>query len=308
MFWINTKRIIRSGFISFWRNGFVTLASILIVTVTLFVIGSLIFLNAIMDSSLEQIKSKVDINVYFVTSAPENQILAMKSSVENLPEVEFVEYISREEAIENFKKRHENDQLIIQALEELNDNPLGAHLNIMAKDTSQYESIANFLNNYDATVDGGSSIIDKINFFQNEVAIKKLSKIISSIDGLSFGVVLAFVIISIMIIFNTIRLTIYTSREEISVMKLVGAGNAYVRGPFVVEGIMYGIVSAILALVLLYPLSLWAAPFTESFFGGTNLFDYYVNNFAQIFIILMFSGMALGGVSSYLAVRRYLKV
>ena len=88
-------------------------------------------------------------------------------------------------------------------------------------------------------------------------------------------------IISILIIFNTIRLAIYTSREEISVMKLVGAGNFYVRGPFVVEGIMYGISSALIALILFYPVTIWMAPLTENFWRA-NVFNYYVNNFAQI--------------------------
>ena len=267
MFWMNTKRIVKYGFINFWRNGFVTLASILVMTVTLFVIGSLIFIGAILDSSLSQIKNKVDINVYFVTTAPEEDIISLKSSLEQLPEVSSVEYVSRERSIEEFKKRHENDQLILQALQELNDNPLGAHFNIRAKETSQYESIATFLENYQ-TSSGGVSIVDKVNFFQNKVAIDKLSDIISSVDKLSFGVVVIFMIISILIIFNTIRLAIYTSREEISVMKLVGAGNFYVRGPFVVEGIMYGISSALIALILFYPVTIWMAPLTENFLAG----------------------------------------
>jgi len=307
MFWINTKRIIRYGFINFWRNGFVTLASVLIMTVTLFVIGSLIFLGAIMDSSLEQIKNKVDINVYFTTTAAEDEIISLKSSLEQLPEVNSVEYVSREKSIEEFKKRHENDQLILQALEELNDNPLGAHFNIRAKETSQYESIATFLENYQSS-SKNVSIIDKVNFFQNEVAINKLTKVISSVDKLSFIVAIVFMFISILIVFNTIRLAIYTSREEISVMKLVGAGNFYVRGPFVVEGMMYGIVSALISLILFYPITMWTAPLTENFFGGANIFNYYVNNFAQIFVVLILTGVVLGGISSYLAVKKYLKI
>ena len=307
MFWMNTKRIVKYGFINFWRNGFVTLASILIITVTLFIMGSLIFLGAILDSSLDQIKNKVDINVYFVTTAPEEDIISLKSSLEQLSEVSLVEYVSREQAIGEFKKRHENDQLILQALQELDDNPLGSHFNIRAKETSQYESIATFLENYQ-TSSSEISIVDKVNFFQNKIAIEKLSNIILSVDKLSLGVIVAFMIISILIIFNTIRLAIYTSREEISVMKLVGAGNFYVRGPFVIEGIMYGISSALIALALFYPVTIWMAPLTENFFGGANVFNYYVNNFAQIFVVLILSGVFLGGVSSYLAVKKYLKI
>ena len=120
MFWINTKRIIRSGFFSFRRNGFISLSSILVMMVTLFVIGGTIFSGAILNSTLQQIKDKVDINVYFVRTANEEDILSLKRNLEKLPEVvPPVAYISRDEALANFKKRHENDQFTLQALDEL---------------------------------------------------------------------------------------------------------------------------------------------------------------------------------------------
>jgi len=271
--------------------------------------GSLIFMGAILDSSLQQLRDKVDVNVYFTVDAPEDDILSIKTALEEFPEVAYVEYISREQALEDFQKRHENDQLILQALEELEDNPLGAHLNVKAKETSQYESIANFLEGEDA-VGGGvnASIIEKVNFFQNKVAIEKLTEIVDSIDKLSLFTMLIFAILSILIVFNTIRLAIYTSREEISVMRLVGASHGYIRGPFLVEGIMYGVISALAAIIIFYPVTLWLGPLTENFFGGTSIFDYYVDNFAQLFIMLLLAGIFLGALSSYLAVKKYLKI
>src|SRR3989344_310477 len=144
MLWLTTKRIFRSGFINFWRNGFVSLSSVLIMVITLFVIGSIIFSNALLTSSLEQIKNKVDINVYFVASANEDEILAVRRSLEALPEVAAVDYFSREQVLADFKKKHENDSLTLQALDELGENPLGALLNVRAMDPSQYEAIAEF--------------------------------------------------------------------------------------------------------------------------------------------------------------------
>jgi len=309
MLWLNIKRILRSGFVDFWRNAFVSLASTLVLTFTLFVIGSLIFLGAMLDSSLSQIKDKVDINVYFITSAIESDILAIKDKVENLSEVTSVEYVSREQAIADFRERHADDQLIIQSLEELSDNPLGAQLNIKATDPSQYESIAKFLDSGSALgASDGSEIIDRINFFQNQTAIEKLTDIINSMETLSFFIALVLVVISVLITFNTIRLAIFTAKEEIAVMKLVGASNIYVRGPFVVEGTMSGAISAIVAVILFYPLTLWLGPSTETFFGGVSIFEYYLNNFGQIFLMMMFFGVLLGGGSSYLAVRKYLQV
>jgi len=306
MFWTHLKRVIRSGFLGFWRNGFVSLASILVITITLFVIGSLIFFSAVMDASLEQIKNKVDIDVYFVTMASERDILSLKGSLEGLPEVKGVSYTSREDALTQFKERHADDFLTLQALEELDDNPLGASLNIRAKETSQYESIARFLERQNALVKGVDPIIDKINYYQNKSAIDKLTRIIESAElfGLVIVVVLSF--ITIIITFNTIRLAIYTSKDEIAVMRLVGAGNKYIRGPFLVEGFMYGFFSAIIVLIIFYPLTMWLSEPTERFFGGINVFDHYVNNFGQIFLILILSGVFLGVFSSYFAVQRYI--
>jgi cell division transport system permease protein len=307
MVWITLKRIIRSGFFSFWRNGFISLSSILVMMVTLFAIGSTIFSGVILNSTLEEIKDKVDINVYFIRTSSEADILTMKSSLEGLPEVAPpVTYISREEALANFRERHQNDQFTLQALEELGDNPLGASLNIKAKDPSQYEGIAQFLQSQNT--DPTTTIIDKINYFQNKEAIDRLTHIIDSANRLGFILTLVFVIISVLITFNTIRLVIYMAREEISVMRLVGASKGYIRGPFFVAGGIYGFVSAIATLILFYPITIWLGRTTADFFVGFNVFDYYIANFGQIFLIIVVSGIVIGSVSSYLAVRKYLKV
>jgi cell division transport system permease protein len=307
MFWTNTKRVIRSGFVNFWRNGVVSVASVLIMTVTLFVIGLMIFVGALLESSLVQIKDKVDINIYLSLDATDDSIINLKNSIESLPEVLSVQYTTRDQALENFKARHENDYLTIQALDELNENPLGASLSVKAKKTSQYEGIAKFLEDSRSS-DGSKSIINKINYFQNKIAIDRLTKIIAGVEKISFAVAIFMIVVSIIIMFNTIRLAIYTAREEIAVMRLVGASNLYIRGPFVVEGVIYGVFSSIVAMVLFYPITFWLGDATVNFFGGINLFEYYIQNFAQIFLTILISGVLLGSISSYLAVRKYLKV
>ncbi len=298
----------KSGFVNFWRNGYVSLASILVMVVTLFIVGSLMFTGAVLTSSLDQIRSKVDVNVYFVTTAQETDILSLKRSIESLPEVALVEYVSREQALENFRERHENDALTLQALDELGTNPSGAVLNIKAKDPSNYESIATFLDSSAALSESGRPIIDKVNYYQNKAAIDKLNSILASAQSLGFALSLVFAVISVLIIFNTVSLAIYNSREEIGVMRLVGAGNHYIRGPFIVEGAMYGLISALIVLVLFYPLTYWLGPTTENFFSGLNLFKYYLDNFPQVFSVILGSGIVLGMISSFLAVRKHLKV
>ncbi|MDD5050737.1 MAG: permease-like cell division protein FtsX [Candidatus Pacebacteria bacterium] len=308
MIWTKIKRVFRAGFTSFWRNGFVSLASVLVLIVTLFVIGSLIFASATLSSTLTQIQNKVDINVYLVTTASEDDILSLKKTLEALPEVAHIDYISRDQALANFKAKHQTDQLTLQALDELGDNPLGAVLNIKAKDPSQYEGIATFLNGKNALSSDGNTIIDKVNYLQNKIAIDRLTRIIQAGQKLGFTLTIILVIISVLITFNTIRLAIYTAREEISVMRLVGASNRYIRGPFVVTGIFYGLISALVTLVLFYPITFWLGPKTENFFTGINIFDYYKANFLQIFLIITLSGIFISAVSSFLATRKYLKI
>lgn len=305
--WTGFKRIIRSGFIGFWRNAFVSLSAIFVMTVTLFVVGAVMLLSQLLDASLQQVQSKVDINVYMVTTADEEDILALQSSLEGLSDVQEVTYTSREEALTNFRNRHQNDELTIQALEELGENPLGASLSIRARDTSQYENIATFLEGQREQENPDDPLIDRVNFFQNKEAIDKLTAIIDAVERSSVIAMALLVAATILITFNTIRLAIYTSREEISVMRLVGASNMFIRGPFVLQGVMYGLISGVLTLLILYPITLWLGPATESFFE-LNLFNYYVSEFGTLFAIIVGSGVVLGMISSTLAIARHLRV
>ncbi len=308
MFFTTFKRVLRAGFVGFFRNGFVSLATILVMMITLFVIGSLLFMNAALTATLDQIKQKVDINAYFLTTASQESVLEVKSAVEKLPEVASVEYISREDALKTFKERHKDDQLTLQALEELDENPLGASLAVRAKDPSQYETIAKFLEGGATTQDGEEQIIEKVNYNQNKVVIDRLTGLINAIEsaGLVFSIFLT--LASIMIVFNTIRLAIYTNKDEIEVMQLVGADNWFVRGPYIVEGILYGLTAGVIVLFVFYPIAIYLGPVTESFFGTFNSFTFYISEFGMLFKYIVGSGIILGAISSFLAVRRYLGV
>src|SRR3989339_1553405 len=302
---IELKRIIKAGFVNFTRNGIISWAAVLVVTITLSVITTIILLQAVLYFSLAQIKDKVDVAIYFTVGAPESKILSLKESLENLPEVAEVSYISATEALRLFRERHQNDYPTIQALDEIKDNPLGGYLNVKAKEVSQYESIANFMKSDNALVLGSASIVDKVNYHQNKIVIDRLNNIISGAQRLGFLVTLLLIIISIIITFNTIRLTIFVAKEEIGVMRLVGASKMRVRGPFMIEGAIYGVISSILILLLFWPITAWLGR-NMTLFLGLNLYDYYLSNFLQIFAIILLSGILLGVISSFLAVRKYL--
>lgn len=307
MFLTNLKRVFKGGIISFFRNSFISFATVLIMTVTLIIIGSVVFMSAMLTNVLDQVRDKVDVNVYFVVDAPEIEILEFKDKVEDLPEVSYVTYTTREDALVQFRERHKDDQLTLQALDELGENPLGASLAIKAVEPSQYESIAAFLDTDPVLGSGGVSIIDDVNYFQNKIVIERLNSVTDAVERIGIIIALIFIAASMIIAFNTIRLAIYSAREEIKVMRLVGASNMYVRGPFIVEGALYGLLATIITVVLFYPVTFYFAQYTQAWLGGVNLFEYYISNFAFIFLGLLVTGVFLGILSSFLAVQKYLK-
>jgi len=295
----------RTGSVGFVRSAYVSFSAIYVMTITLLVIGGSLVFNALLDHTLVTLKSKVDVNIYFTVDATEEAILAFRRQVESLSDVKGVTYLSRDEALAQFRDRHQADELTIRALEELGDNPLGASLSVTAHDPSQYEGIVQFVT--ETSEQAETTIIDRINFNQNKSAIDRLTTIVSVIDKITQIIVMTLVFVTILITFNTIRLAIYTAREEVSVMRLVGASNTFIRGPFVVQGALYGIAAGILTLILLYPIAYYLGPSTDAFFG-LNVFRYYLEDFGRIFLILMGSGIGLGVISSAVAISRYLRI
>lgn len=307
MLFTKLKRTLRSGFVSFWRNGSVSLASVLVMTITLIVISCVLFVGVVLNTTLKDIQTKVDINVYFTKDAQQDGVDQIVKSVKALPQVADITYTNKEDSLKEFRLRHQNDQLTLQALDELGDNPLGAKMSVRAKDPSQYETIVKFIKSSTSADDPNHQVVDRINYDENKVAIDKLSEIITASRKLGLAAVL-FIFVSVLITFNTIRLAIFIFREEISVMQLVGASAMYIRGPFVTSGIMYGICSGLLSMLVLWPISYWLGLLSDTLGVTVNLYQYYQANWFQLAFLLIISGLILGATSSYLAVKRYLRI
>ncbi len=301
------RRIFSSGATTFSRSGLVSFATVLIMTATLVIIATLMFLSAILSNTLVAIEDKVDVNVYFTTDAAESDIKSVESHLEQMPEVARVTYTSREQALADFRTRHADDELTLQALDQLGENPLGASLAIKATDPTQYADIVNYLSD-DANIPGGSSIIERVNYYQNKTVIDRLTQAIDATQKAGLALVLLFAVASIIIAFATVRLAIYSARDEIAVMRLMGASNWFIRGPFVVAGIISGVIAAIITLALCYPATWYAGKKLSGWLGGFNLFSYYLGHFPLIFIVLAGGGILLGGLASFVAVRRYLRI
>lgn len=297
-----------AGFRGFYRNRTVSLSSIFILTITLSIVTSFYLSRAIFDYTLDQIREKVDVRVYFTVDATDEQVTDIKAKLLGLTQIKTVTYTSKEDALLEFKKKHEGDQLTLQALDELGTNPFGSSLSIVAKDTSQYSVIAEQLSAGSGLLGSAASSVDKINYYQLKDSIDKLNNIIGWVNTVGFWLSMIFILMSCMIVYNTIRLAIFVYRDEIAVMKLVGASNMFIRGPFIVEAILYSLVATIISLVLFFPATIWITKKTVFFFEGMNIHTYYVDHFFELAGMLLLSGAILAVVSSLLAVRKYLKV
>ncbi len=296
-------RIIKAGWLSFWRNKWLSSAAISMMSLAIFGITSLLLANVLINSLTANLEDKIDISVYFHLTAEEDNILAARNELIKLSEVRSVEYISTDEALKRFREKHADNEVLMQSLDELEKNPLEASLNIKAQQASQYGTIVEFFNNAKY-----QEIIDKINYMENKAVITRLSSIVRTIRQVSFIILLVLAVLAVLVTFNTIRLTIYSSRKEIKVMKLVGASNWFVRGPFVIEGALYGVIAATIALFFMYPIVWYLSPKITLYLPGTDLLYFLQANLLTIFLMQIIIGVALGTASSLIAVRRYLKV
>ncbi|MEX2033250.1 MAG: permease-like cell division protein FtsX [Candidatus Colwellbacteria bacterium] len=297
------SRLIKYGTQIFWRQRLLSIATMVVILLALLVFQGLIISGVIANTAINSIQDKIDISIYFKSNASEDEMLRVKSNLEQMVEVSAVEYVSRDKALEAFRQRHKSDETISRAVEALKDNPLSASLNIKAKDPSKYSVIANYLNN-----NVPSELVENITYNQNQVVIDRLASIIEVSRQVGLLAALFLTIVAILVAFNTILLGIYSNRDEISVMRLVGASNIYVRGPFVVMGIIYGVITAIISIALAAPVIWFASPYVKLFIPAMDLREYFTSHFFLIFLYQLLFGIGIGVISSFIAIRRYLKI
>ena len=299
----NFKRVSRSALKDLSRNLWLNMATIIIVVIALFTITTMLAIDAVGSHALATLQEKIDISIQFNDDADEEKILEFKKDLENLEEVKSVEYISKDQALINFKETHKDDEYVSQSIEELDENPLFAILNVKSGQISQYWKI----NEYIIGNDNYKDIIEKVNYKENEKAIDNLSRILATIKDGIFALTVLFVFISILIAFNTIRLALYSHKVEIEIMRLVGASNWYIRMPFIIEGAILGAVSCVITLAIISPLAVYVSPRITQFLPGFDLYIFFMNNFVDITILLASIGIGMGVFSSLIAIRRYLK-
>ena len=291
------------GWTNFKRNSYLSFGTTGVMALVLMLFSGLMVVNFLSSTIIGSLEDKVDISVYFKNEASEGEIREVRQQLENFGPVAKVEYISRDQALEDFKQRHAGDALIQESLAELADNPLQASLNVKATDSSKYPSIVEFLE-----ANKFRSLVDKINFYENEQVIKRVQSISNGMRNWGFLATMVLAVVAVLVTFNTIRLTIYNQRQEIEIMRLVGGSNWHIKAPYLVEGGLYGALAAAITIVIFYPVAYFVSPKVESLMPGVSLIGYFVSNGFQYIFLVAFVGILLGVASSFIAIRRFLKI
>lgn len=302
MKFLKLKRVINEGWTSFKRNTWLTVATVLVLSLSLFILGSTLFVGISAKELINRIEQNVNISVYFKNSVEEERILEIKNNIEQRPEVAMVSYISKESAFEKFSKDNEGNEVISEALKEIGDNPLFSSLVLTAKDKGYYEGLSGYVEN------NFKEDIDRINYGKNKSIIERLGRVTGTIEkvGLILGTI--FILISFLVTFSAIRMSLYARKKEFDIMRLVGASNLYIKIPSIVEGMIYGVVSSIIAVVFIAMVAYGWIPIAQGVIPKEEMTSFYLGNIWKIGIIVLFTGLSIGVLSSMISIRRYLKI
>jgi cell division transport system permease protein len=297
------KRIIKFGWQGFWREKETSASTIFILFITLTLISFLFSLKFFSQYLISLTEKKADVSIYFKEETSEDEILGLEEELKKLSEVKEVEYISKEKALEEFRQRHKENPVLMETLAEVGINPFLAALNIKAWGMADYEKIVNFLTNSPF-----KEAIAKIDYFERKGVIEKIFQTNANLEKTVLILSLIFGIISILVLFNTIRLAIFNQSQEIKIQRLVGASNWFIRGPFIVQGMISGIFAFFLSFSI-FSLVLWfLSPKIENLAPGFNLWEIFQTQFWNLFLIQLLTGIGLGVFSSLLAIRKYLRI
>jgi len=297
------KRVFQRGQSIFKRNGWLTVATIITMFLSILVFTGVLVMNYTSNRFIESLKDKIDISIYFKPEVVESEILLVQEQLGEVEGVVKTEYISREKALEFFKERYGHKDTLIRALEEIGENPLSASVNIKIKEVSDYENVLAYIE----TAVFKDKLVN-INFTENRDLLNKTTNLITSLQIGSLVVTAVLTVVAIIVAFNTIRIAIYSMRQEIGIMKLVGATNWFVRGPFILAGCFYGIAAALLSSFCYIPLILTVGRRLDVFLGEVSVTNYYFSNLLVLVGAQTLFGVAIGVISAGFAVSKYLDV
>jgi len=297
-------RIIKFSFQDIARNVWLTVVTITILLIALFSINILLTARVISDNAVVAVREKINISLYIKADAPETEIMALRNQISSSDKVKSVVYISKQNALESFRDKYKNNQAVLAALKELGRNPLSPSLTIVPKDFTQSENLINELRIID------SPIIESRDFSDNSVILSKINNVTKRVNEVGMFIIAIFILTSLLVVYNAIRVAIYTHRQEIEIMRLVGASNFFIYMPYMVSAFVYALLSILIVISVFYPFLSLLQPYLEVFFTGynVNLLTYFVDNFALIFGMQFLIVFLINILASLFAVRKYAKV
>ncbi|MGA1050435.1 MAG: cell division protein FtsX [Minisyncoccia bacterium] len=307
LFFSTIIRSIKYGFQNFGRNIFLSIATTSIMVLTLFGLGFFMVINQISSDALIELQNRVDISVYLKEGLEEAQVNDFVNYVKVIEGVKETNLITKEMALEKFKEIYKDNPSIIQSLQVLDENPLPVTLTIKAESSNFYQSINDTL----LASEYKESVIQDTDYQKStsKEIIDRLNNIIKVTRNVGISVIVVLAIIAVLITYNTIRLTLYSYRQEIEIMRLVGANDTQIKGPFFVEGILFGVFGTFISFLILFIVVLLISSSVKGFISGSQpLNEYVLNNAFLIISIQLVVGIILGVGSSLIAINRYLKV
>jgi cell division transport system permease protein len=305
--WVTFLRMIRYGVNNFSRNVWLTIAATAVMTITLlFIFASVVLRNVLIDN-ISVLKDNVSMSIYLKNESTEAQASEVSSQLVQLTSVKSVEYVSSVKARENFINQNSSDATTLNALNQASNKfPATLHIKVVnINDTSQLEE---FSKNNSVLLKYIDSSRQPSFAGPRKSAIENIGNVVTFAEKAGAAASVAFIFISSLIIFNTIQMAIYTRKEEIEMMKLIGADKSFIRGPFVVEAVFYGFIAAILATSLGYGLLYYFKDTLSSYISVDSTLNILIANAALVVLGMILLGAIIGTVSSLLATRRHLKV
>jgi cell division transport system permease protein len=297
-------RIIKFAWQSLGRNLWLTIMTVVVLSVTLFSVNVLLALNVVTGAVAKSLENRIDVSVYVKAGATDEETNSLRSYLAGLPQTAEVKTVSPEDALTAFKARHASEPELLKALDEVGENPLGATFVVTAKSLDQYPAIIAALDH-----PAYRSLITEKNFEDYSAIISRVQDIRSRASGFGIALLAIFAALAMIIMVNVVRVAIFTHKEEIGIMKLVGASGAFIRGPYLVESVLLSFVALIVASAAVVAAVSFGSPYLSSFLGADpGLIVFFTKNAAPIAGAEFAALVALTGIASSYAVGRYMKV
>lgn len=296
-------RIIKNGFLAFFRNGVLSFASTTVMVLTLLSLSTFYIVNVTLNAGIDTIRQKIDLSAFVYDDADRGDILRLQNEIAVFPQVATVKYVSKDEALKRYKEQNADNPRLIETLEGI-ENPLPASIEVKVTDPNYIWKVASVFDKEEF-----KPLISQVSYRENQIVIDRLINATNFILRAGILATLAFATVSLIIIFNTIKIAVFSQKDDVEIMKLVGGTNWYIRGPYIIEGALYGIIGTIISMILLSTIFYYATPAFNQYFGeaGAGISDYLRTNAWLIFLVQLLIGVGIGVFSSWLALNRYLK-